>query len=82
MVVVIKSGVLWYVSGEAFGSAFLGCFFGARYVLFDWVLHDTRLFKVVAGVFRSCSPQPRPHRFVLLGAWPSHAREVTPWTRA
>jgi hypothetical protein len=82
MVVLIGSGVLWCVSDEASSSAFLGCFFGARYVLFGWVLQDTRFFTVVVGVFRSRSPQPQPHWFVLLGAWPSCAREVTPWTRA
>jgi len=51
MVVVIGSIVLWCVSDEASGSAFLGCFFGARSVLFGWVLQDTRLFTVVVGVF-------------------------------
>jgi hypothetical protein len=53
-----------------------------RSVHFNWFFQDTHLFTVVASVFQPSSLQPRLYRFFTLGAWPTRAREVTPWTGA
>jgi hypothetical protein len=57
-------------------------FFSVRSALFGDFFQDTRLTTVVAGFFWSCSLQPRQCRSFTLDAWPTRAREVSPWTGA
>jgi hypothetical protein len=45
-------------------------------------LRHAPLHTVVAGFFRFNSLQPWPCRFFMLGAWPTHASGVSPWTGA
>jgi hypothetical protein len=54
-------------------------FFGVRSIHFGGFFQDKRLTIVVAGFFQSSSLQPRPCRSFTLDAWPTHAREVSPW---
>jgi hypothetical protein len=79
-------------TGFGLGSDFLVCFpakfltwfffvwvsfFGVRYVHFGWFFQDTHISTMVVGFFRSSNLQPRSCQFFTLGAWPTHAREIT-----